>query len=475
VSLLGVLLVSSAAALADESLRNKIEEIVQAEVEYDLFSGTVLVAENGRTIYSGAFGYADKDHRVPNELTTKFNVGSIGKVFTATLIMQMVQGRKLALTDPLSKYLPDCPYPQKDRIQIRHLLNHSSGLANYMEHPDYESMKPTLRQVADVLPLIYDQEPLFEPGEDHSYSNSAFVVAGAVIESVTGMNYRDYLTQQILDPLAMEDTDLVYAEQVVPNRATGYTRLGIDHYRVDVFGEPPAFSDGGLYSTVGDLLKFDQALYGEDLLTEKYKEMMFTPEGPDRYSGYGWGVIPWGGTLVLMHSGGCPGFNADFRRYPEKGSTLIVLSNYYDGAFEMTNTIEALLLGMDYSLASEVTSDFREGLHQQRHQDYEKAVEHFENNIEGDDPHLPSLYQAARSRILGKFELEQALKDLDRYIELANDRTQPSIPAAWWRKGVAYEEMGDRDSALECYEKSIKMDPEFGQAREALKRLAEEQ
>jgi CubicO group peptidase (beta-lactamase class C family) len=454
-------------------MMDKIDEIVQAEVKYDLFSGAVLVAENGETIYAGAFGDADKDHQVANMLTTRFNIGSIGKIFTATLIMQLAQNGEIGLSDPLSKYLPDCPYAEKDRIQIGHLLNHSSGLGNYMEHEDYEAKRPTLRQISDVLPLIYDEEPLFEPGEDHSYSNSAMVVAGAIIEEVTGMSYKDYLRQQILDPLRMEDSGIIYPEEVAANRATGYKRLGDGTYRVEVLGEPPAFSDGGLYSTVLDMLKFDQAMYGEDLLAEAYKEKMFTPEGPDRYAGYGWGVVPWGGTLVLMHSGGCPGFNADFRRYPEKGLTIIVLSNYYDGAFEMTNTIEALLLDLDYSLASEFTPDYREGLHQQRHEDYEKAVEQFERNIQGENPHLPSLYQSARSRILGQFRLKEAIQDLDRYIELAGERTQPSIAAAWWRKGVAYEGLGDTEMAIKCYEKSLQMDSDFEEAKAALKRLAE--
>jgi CubicO group peptidase (beta-lactamase class C family) len=453
------------------TLEAGIDEIVRAEVKYDLFSGTVLVADHGEVIYSGSFGHADKDHDVPNKLTTRFNIGSIGKVFTATLIMQLVQSGDIALTDPLGKYLPDYPHPEKDRIQIGHLLNHSSGLGNYMEHEDYEPKKATLREISDVLPLIYEEEPLFEPGTDHRYSNSSMVVAGAVIEKVTGMDYREALEERILDPLGMTGSGIVYPEEVVPDRATGYRRMGNGSYRVEVFGEPPAFSDGGLYSTVLDLLAFDQALYGEDLLTDKYKQKMFTPEGPDRYAGYGWGVIPWGGTLVLMHSGGCPGFNADFRRYPEKGLTLIVLSNYYDGAFELTNTIEALLLGLDYSPASEFTGNYRDGLHMQRHEDHRKAVEYFERNIRGDNPHLPSLYQSARSRIVGKFDLEVAIRALDRYIEIADEKTEPSIAAAWWRKGNAYEELGDMEAAVRCYETSLDIDADFEEAKQALERI----
>jgi CubicO group peptidase (beta-lactamase class C family) len=342
-----------------------------------------------------------------------------------------------------------------------------------MEHEEYEATKVTLREISDVLPLIYEQETLFEPGKDHSYSNSAMVVAGAVIEKVTGMSYGGYLKRQILDPLGMDATGLIYTEDVVPDRATGYKRLGQDTYRAEILGEPPAFSDGGLYSTVTDMLKFDRALYGEGLLTDEYKQIMFTPVGPDRYSGYGWGVIPWAGTTVLMHSGGCPGFNADFRRYPEKGLTIIVLSNYYNGSFEMTNTIESLLLGLDYQLASDITYDYRRGLSLQRHEAYEQAAEHLDRNTHGDDPHLPSLYQAARSRILGGFELERALKDLDRYIRLADERTQPSAAAAWWRKGVAYEGLGDHTRAIACYTKSLELEPDFEEAKQSLSKLKE--
>lgn len=158
------------------------------------------------------------------------------------------------------------------------------------------------------------------------------------------MSYAGCLQKWIFGPLEMENSGIVYPENGGPGRATGYKRLSKGSHVVRTQDEPPAFSDGGVYSTVLDLIKFDRALYGQDLLEEKFKKMMFTPAGPDKYAGYGWGVTRWEGTLVLNHSGRCPGFKADFRRYVEKDLTLIVLSNYEAGSFDLTNEIETALL-----------------------------------------------------------------------------------------------------------------------------------
>lgn len=457
----------------DRSVVEKIEQIVQAEADYDLFSGTVLFAKNGQVLYSGAFHYANRDHIVPNTLDTKFNIGSVGKIFTATLIMQLAQEGKLSLDDPLSAYLPEFPYPEKDRILIRHLLNHTSGLGDYMQHEDYHSMRNELRKIDDVLPLIYAQKPRFEPGERFSYSNSGMILLGAFIEKITGDDYRTYLEQRILNPLEMNDSGIVYPEETVLNRAVGYNNIYTDNYLVETLREPPGFSDGGLYTTVGDLLKFDQALYGETLLDEKHKKIMHTPVDPSTNYGYGWVIVPFGGTTVIYHGGGCAGFNAEFRRYPEKGYTIIVLSNYYGSpAFELANKIDSLLFGYPYALATKFDLNYRRGMYfQEGHKEYEKAALCFDKNTKGYEPHLPSLYQAARSRLFGEFEQNKAIEALDCYIELADKKTRPSIAAALWRQGMAYEQLGEKEQAVACYKHSLEKDPEFKQAKEALAKL----
>ncbi len=433
---------------AEQSLKEKIEKIVQAEVKHDLFSGTVLVAENGKIIYSGAFGCADRDHMVSNKLETSYNIGSIGKTFTATLVMRLVQEGKIGLEDSLSMYLPDFPHWEKDKIKIKHLLNHSSGLGNYMNHEKYDVGWHRVRSIEDALELIYDHDLLFEPGTRYRYSNSGMVVLGVVIEKVTGKSYKHYLAERILEPLGMHESGIVYPEDIVPNRAIGYSHAG-ESYRSEVLREMPALLDGGLRTTVNDMLKYDQALYGEQLLDEEHKEIMWTPIEPSRPYAFGWEVVPIEGGTVIRHGGGLPGFNAAFRRYPEQGYTIIVLANYGgDPANELADKIGAALLGQPYALATAADRDYQHGMYYQMEENYEKALEYFSKNIGGDEPHLPPLYQSARTKILGEFDQETAIEELDRYIRFANENTQPSIAAAWWRKGVAHEQLGNTKKRL---------------------------
>jgi CubicO group peptidase (beta-lactamase class C family) len=138
------------------SQAQQISTMVKAYAGLDMFSGTVLVAKNGQIIYEGAFGEANKDFGIPNNLNTKFNIGSIGKTFTAVAIMQLIEHDQLELSDPLGKFLPDFPFPEKDEITIYHLLTHTSGLGDYLEHEDYLGTIPKISRIDDVLPLVYD-------------------------------------------------------------------------------------------------------------------------------------------------------------------------------------------------------------------------------------------------------------------------------------------------------------------------------
>jgi CubicO group peptidase (beta-lactamase class C family) len=149
----------------EDELSRKIAVLANTNSELEMFSGTLLVARNGKVVYSGAFGEANKDNHVPNTLETRYNIGSIGKTITAVAIMQLVQEGKLKLSETLGKYYPECPFPEKETITIQHLLTHSSGLGDYMEHTDYKAKLATWRPIADALPLIFDQKPDFPAGE----------------------------------------------------------------------------------------------------------------------------------------------------------------------------------------------------------------------------------------------------------------------------------------------------------------------
>jgi CubicO group peptidase (beta-lactamase class C family) len=452
-------------------LPRRIDEIATPEAKYDLFSGTVLVARNGNIVYAKAFGKANKEYDIPNVLESKFNISSIQKAFIATLVMQLHHEGKIDLADPLTKYFPDCPYKTAQQIQIKHLLNHTSGLGEYRENEEYRAHSESYTRIDDVLPLVFAQEPAFAPGERFKYSNAGVLLLKAIIERVEGTKLKEALGQRVLLPLGMYDTQLMRGGELLSHRATAYALAGDGESYVRVLGEPSAYAGGGIYTTVLDLLRFDQALYGEELLNGEMKKIMFTPVEASPNYAYGWEVDELEGTRVVYHGGGSGGFNSEFRRYPELGYTLIVLSNYRGAAFELASKIERMLVGLPYSVATERDLYFRRGLVLQQREEHHRALELFLKNIEGAEPHLPSLYQSARSRILGEFDQDKAIEQLDLYIELADESTRPSVAAAWWRKGIANEQLGRTKQAIECHKTSLNLDPGFELAQEALARI----
>jgi len=454
-----------------ERLHDKITEIVNAEVKFDLFSGTILVAKDGKIIYNQVFGKANRENNTPNILDTKFNISSVQKTFIATLIMQLVQEGRINLDDPLTKNYPECPWETAKQIRIKHLLNHTSGLGDYRDSEEYQQNAEKYTCISDVLPLVWKYKPTFASGEKFRYSNAGVLLLKGIIEKTTGKKLKQVLEDRIWKPLKMDNTTMYVGGDLLSNKAVGHriAEDGKSHERV--LGEPSAYSGGGIYTTVNDLFKFDQALYGEELLNDTIKKIMFTPvKASPKYS-YGWQVVKFGETTVIFHGGGSGGFNSEFRRYPEKGYTIIILSNYEGAAFELTNRIDSMLLGLPYTMATEIEVRFKRGMYFQNKKLYSKAVELFEKNIDGKEPHMLSLYQAARTRILGEFDQNTAIKLLDKYISLADKSTRPSIAAAWWRKGVAYEQLGKVEKAIICHTKCLSLDEGFTNAKDALNRL----
>jgi CubicO group peptidase (beta-lactamase class C family) len=449
----------------------QIEALVARHAALDLFSGTVLVADDGKIVYAGAYGQANRDHRVPNRLDTRYNIGSIGKTFTAVAIMQLVEAGKLRLDDKLAMFLPDFPFPEKDAITIQQLLNHSSGLGDYMEHADYARTLAGIDAIADILPLIYAQKPLFAPGERFGYSNSGMVVLGAIIEKASGLSYPDYLQRHVFKPAGMQDSHLAQEDEVLANRSIGYTAKPDGGYRANVRTIMPASADGGLRTTASDLLRFDQALNGNTLLNAESRQRMFTPVGPAPFYASGWFTKRVEGHLAVGHGGGAPGINAEFRRYPDDRLTLIVLSNQDMGATPLADAIEKSLFGLPDALPTRVDADYMraEQFIEQGHAAAALAI--LDRLAAAEQPHLPSLYAGAKLRIGGKLEAERAVTALTRYIELAGADAQPSRSAAWWRKGNAYELLGKIAEARQSYEESLRLEPGDEDVKQSLEKL----
>jgi len=305
---------------------SELDTYLTAAHDVQKFQGAVLVARNGQPILEKGYGMADIELGVPNQPDNKFLIGSITKQFTATAIMQLQEQGKLDVDDPISAYLPDYPKPTADRVTLRHLLSHTSGIPSYTDNASFMANR-TIDMPLDSLMARFDRLPLqFEPGTKWYYSNSGYVVLGAIIEKVSGESYEDYLREHIFEPLGMQNTGYCHNDRIITGRAQGYT---IDNDG-NISNAPEIamtipFSAGALYSTVGDLLKWDRALYTDKVLSKKSLQEMWTPV-LNEY-GYGWTISDKSGHRRIEHSGGIDGFSADIARYPDDRLTIIVLGN----------------------------------------------------------------------------------------------------------------------------------------------------
>ena len=291
----------------------------------DEFSGVVLVARHGQVLLQKAWGLANRENGKPVTLDTRFRLGSMNKMFTAVATLQLVEAGKLALDDPIGKYLPD--YPNKDvasKVTVRHLLTHTGGTGDIFG-PDFEKNRLTLREHSDYLKLYGSRGLTHEPGAEFRYSNYGFVLLGALIEKVTGMSYYDYVRSHIFKPAGMSSTDSLTEADAVPNRSTGYMK---DNGKwVPNTDTLPwrGTSAGGGYSTAGDLLRFAQALESGKLISKASLAATTTPY--KEHYGYGFGIQGEGPLRGYGHGGGAPGMNGELRIFPQLGYVVVSLSN----------------------------------------------------------------------------------------------------------------------------------------------------
>jgi CubicO group peptidase (beta-lactamase class C family) len=316
----------------------------------DVFSGTVLVAHGDELLFEGAWGEASRRYGVPNRLDTKFNLGSMNKMFTAVSVMQLVEAGKLSLEDPLSKYVGEEWLPKEvaERIRIEHLLTHTSGLGSYFNETYVESARDRFREIDDFQPLVEGDTPAFEPGTDWSYSNTGMLLLGPVIEKASGQGYFDYVREHVYGPAGMTATDSYDMDRPVPNLAMGYTLQHGEWYEntfMHVIRGGPA---GGGFSTAPDLLRFARALRDGTLVSPESREAMWSPKPELSSPGYGYG-FQIGGTpenRIVGHGGGFAGISSNLDLFvgpTHGGYTSIVLTNVDQGAQPVAQKIVEMI------------------------------------------------------------------------------------------------------------------------------------
>ena len=324
-------------AKSEASVAKDLESYLNSVASENKLSGAVLVAKDGVPIASKAAGVANKATGAPIALNTKFNLGSLNKMFTAVAIAQFAQAKRLAFADVISKHLPD--YPNKevaDKVTIDQLLTHTSGMGMYWNEK-FRAQREKLLTVAAHLPLFAGDPLLFAPGEKFQYSNAGYMVLGAIIEKVSGQDYYSYVREHIYQPAGMNDTGFYEPGKEIPGLAIGYSMMGPDGKRLETIQDNSNTREvkggpaGGGYSTVEDLLKFHMALKNHKLLTEEYTKLVTTGKveagGPVGRYAYGFGDKMFDGKHIVGHNGGSGGIAANFEMYPELGYTSILLMN----------------------------------------------------------------------------------------------------------------------------------------------------
>ncbi|NOT63449.1 MAG: serine hydrolase, partial [Acidobacteria bacterium] len=335
-----------------QDLAPKFDEYMTALTRQHRFSGSVLVARDGKVIFSKGYGLANYDHDIANTPQTKHRIGSVTKQFTAAATLLLQERGKLNVQDGVCKFVENCPDAWKE-VTIHHLLTHTSGIPSFTNMPEYATTHTQPATMMELLARFRDKPLEFKPGEKFKYNNSGYVLLGHLVEKISGQTYERFLQENILTPLKMTGTGYDLDSRVIKGRATGYSALGDKAVVAPFVHMSIPHGAGALYSTVEDLFTWNEALYHDKLLTAASRQAMMTPF-KDNYA-YGLAVAEKFKRQVIAHGGGIEGFTCQLARYPAEKLTIVVLRNVdsvQPPPGKVAEDLAAIALGEKYELPS---------------------------------------------------------------------------------------------------------------------------
>jgi CubicO group peptidase (beta-lactamase class C family) len=460
-----------ARASGSEEFAAEVSAYLKERAENGEFSGTVMIAKDGEAILREAHGLASRAFGVPIRIDTKFNLGSMNKMFTGVAIAQLAERELISFDDRIIDHIPDYPNREiAEKVTIHQLLTHTSGMGNYWTEEYMKTSKDRFRDVSDYLPLFVDQPLLFEPGTDWSYSNSGFMVLGLIIESVTGQSYFDYVMKNVYQPAGMVNTNAYELDYVIPNLAVGYTRMGAregewkNNLFLHVVKGGPA---GGGYSTVEDLIRFGRALLDHKLLGPEFTERVIEGKiGTDRETrsyGYGFRNRTENGHTIIGHSGGFPGINSYLDIYLDLGYSVAIMSNVDMGATELQEFIMSRLVGKTRDM---INRELTEAVLERIVKDgYDAGVTLYEER-KGEGTVLERRINDFGYALLQQGKVTEAI-DVFRF----NVYVHPESSNCFDSLGEAYMVYGNRELAIKNYERSVELDPGNVHGKEMLEKL----
>lgn len=335
--------------MKDKDVKDQINEYLELYTKLWAFSGSIAAIKDGEILFKKSYGHANIEHKVRNTVETKYKIWSITKQFTAVAVLILEERGLLRVEDSLKKYFPDW-VDLKPEITIHHLLTHTSGIFNYSSLTNsYKTFQKVHHEKSELIKMFTSKPLDFEPGTQWKYSNTGYYLLGMLIEKLSGKTYSEFLTENIFLPLGMLNTGIDDEKKIVENKASGYYLNGNDLIHCNYINMSLILSSGAMYSTVEDLLIWDQALNNNKLLSRRSIEKMNTPYKNDY--GYGVEINVNGNKRVVHHNGGCEGFLAEIHRYVDNDFAVVVLSNYgFTAVNKLCKVVASIAFGEKYEM-----------------------------------------------------------------------------------------------------------------------------
>ncbi|MEO6568142.1 MAG: serine hydrolase [Opitutaceae bacterium] len=409
-----------ASAMAQDPAR--MSAVVKAQSANDRFMGSVLVAKNGTVLFAESAGWANLEWKIAHTPATEFRIGSVTKQFTAASILLLAERGKLAIDDPLGKFIPSAPETWKP-VTLRQLMSHTGGIPSFTDDPDYATNKLRPETPAQTIAHIAAKPLEFTPGERYRYSNTGYVLLGWIIEVISGQSYAAFLRENIFQPLGMNDSGYDSNTEVLPQRAAGYIpgpKGPLNAHYIDMHVPHAA---GAIYSTPADLLRWTQALFSGKLLSAASLEQMTTPV-KNNYA-LGLEVRTTKGRKVISHHGGIEGFKTVLEYYPESQLTVVVLSNLNGPGIsevELASRLAALAFGETVTLMAERKEIDLPVSILEKYVGVYQLNEAIANSIRLVDGRLTTQLTAqGQSPLFAESEKVFFLKDVDAQVEFVSD------------------------------------------------------
>jgi len=469
--LLNALLTASIAYGQD--YRNKLEQVMQDYHQFNMFDGAVLVAQEGKVIYKGAFGMANREWNIPNSTDTKFMIGSISKPLTAILMLIQVEKGLIDLNKPVSAYLPEFLGKPAGNVTISQLLSHTSGI------PNYDIMKDFFPRISrqqfkreEYVKLYADSALIFEPGSKYYYSSWGYFTLGYIMERVTGKSYSQLMKEDLFDKIGMTSSGSYYHTQVVPKRATGYDYNLGGYSSSDFRDQTNTMGTGDIYSTVEDLFKLHQAIADHSLISPELTAAMLKPGIPPANYGYGWfnknfKLTTSDSVVSNFHLGMTEGFLSFILRIPDKNRLIVILCNSSPtDFFGIAGSLAKVIYDMPVQVKAPV------------HKEMERIII-AENAMAAVNAYQRMKLDTANYYIdwISMDFLSNQLLNLKRLEDarIVTDNNSVEFPnkdLVMVTSGNIYNALGMTKEAIKFYEKALKLNPLYEEAKNRLKELS---